>query len=104
MNQLYTDGYIPVDIDASKQPVRVKWINTGKEILDQNFFDENNLHSTLRYNSNLIENSLSDLLTIPAVVDRIRPGGFIFHMSRCGSTLLGNMFSQLNKNMVFYEP
>jgi hypothetical protein len=104
MNQLHTNGYLPIDVDASKQPVRVKWVNTGKEILDQNFFGESNLDSTLRYKASLIETPLSDLLTRPGAVDHVRPGGFIYHMSRCGSTLLCNMFDRLNKNMVFYEP
>jgi len=104
MNQLYTKGYLPIDVDASKQPVRVRWANTGKEILDQNFFGEIDLVGTLGYNSSLIETPLSDLLTSPGTVDRVSSGGFIYHMSRCGSTLMCNMFNQLSKNIVYYEP
>lgn len=34
----------------------------------------------------------------------LQPNGFIFHMSRCGSTLMANMLRQSDRNLVRSEP
>lgn len=35
---------------------------------------------------------------------RVRPAGFIFHMSRCGSTLISQMLAAVPENIVLSEP
>jgi hypothetical protein len=104
VNHLHTKNFIPIDIDTRKQPVRVKWLDIGKDAFDQNSFDESVQHCLSKSNSNIVETPLTELLIISDVVDRVKPTGFIYHMSRCGSTLLANMFRQLDKNIVHYEP
>jgi hypothetical protein len=45
-----------------------------------------------------------DVLQVPDVItDGLSPDGFIFHMSRCGSTLLARSLSKNKKNIVLNE-
>ena len=44
------------------------------------------------------------LLQLDKVLPRVEPAGFIFHSSRCGSTLLANACRSLNDSIVLSEP
>jgi hypothetical protein len=44
------------------------------------------------------------LLQLDKVLPRVEPAGFIFHSSRCGSTLLANACRVLNDSIVLSEP
>ena len=44
------------------------------------------------------------LLQLDKVVPHVEPAGFIFHSSRCGSTLLANACRALNDSIVLSEP
>jgi hypothetical protein len=44
------------------------------------------------------------LLQLDKVLPRVEPTGFIFHSSRCGSTLLANACRALNNSTVLSEP
>ena len=44
------------------------------------------------------------LLQLDKVLPRVEPTGFIFHSSRCGSTLLANACRSLNDSIVLSEP
>jgi len=44
------------------------------------------------------------LLRLDKVLPRIEPAGFIFHSSRCGSTLVANACRALNDSIVLSEP
>jgi hypothetical protein len=50
-----------------------------------------------------VEQRLEDLEQLCAAVGR-EPTGFIFHMSRCGSTLLSRMLASLDRALVISEP
>lgn len=47
--------------------------------------------------------NLESLALIPPG-DAVPPSGFIFHMSRCGSTLIANALSRIRGNVVVNEP
>jgi len=44
------------------------------------------------------------LLQLDKVLPRVEPAGFIFHSSRCGSTLVANACRPLNDSIVLSEP
>lgn len=44
------------------------------------------------------------LLQLDQILTRVEPAGFIFHSSRCGSTLLANACRCLNNSIVLSEP
>lgn len=46
---------------------------------------------------------LSDLCQWHALRPGLRPSGFIFHMSRCGSTLISQMFAAVPRHVVISE-
>ena len=50
------------------------------------------------------ETTLEQLDAIAAASDPLPPVGFIFHLSRCGSTLLTQMLAQLPQHIVLSEP
>ena len=70
------------------------------------FHDEYLSHCTQRITLNQLvkpRTSLRALAECAAAVPRARPAGFIFHLSRCGSTLLSGSLSELEGAVVFSE-
>ncbi|MEA2719797.1 MAG: hypothetical protein QOJ39_1661 [Candidatus Eremiobacteraeota bacterium] len=50
------------------------------------------------------QTGLNDLDAMRASAPGVAPTGFIFHMSRCGSTLISQMLSRLTATIVLSEP
>jgi hypothetical protein len=84
----------------------IDWAHFGDLQLDQPFFAEAiavraglPLNRMLRYRS-----SFAALLAGSKQAESIAPTGFIFHMSRCGSTLTAQMLAASPANIVLSEP
>jgi len=84
----------------------VKWLDLGKERMIKPFFDETIqvCRSKQRQRSRLESLSSAGFLgeackDLPALA----PSAFIFHVSRCGSTLLSQAFSAPEENIVVAE-
>jgi hypothetical protein len=97
-------GLVPAAIDPSAS--EVVWADVGSKPLQEWQF---------LFSLQTIAQSDGHLVTIrtpieeladarEAAGDSISPGGFIFHMSRCGSTLLGNVLSGSPKHLVINQP
>ena len=98
------DGWIPIRLARNPEPV-VDWCYLGTRRLAEPFFEQT-VNKCLREPFNLLFQHQTPLDTLTQW-HRIRPGlpptGFIFHLSRCGSTLLAQMLAALPRNIVVSE-
>lgn len=99
-------NWIPYKLEIVDQRVRVLWLDLADRYIAEPFFDEtiqkNRLH--MRSRSRLI--SVSDLDSLcdwGRVIEGIQPSAFIFHVSRCGSTLLSQCLATDTHNIVIPE-
>ncbi|HEU4716746.1 MAG TPA: sulfotransferase [Bacteroidia bacterium] len=82
------------------------WIYLGNKKFDEPFFEET-IHRrlSLEENSSFRENrsSAASLVSASQNVNAAEPAAFIFHVSRCGSTLLSQLLSEDPANIVLPE-
>jgi gluconate kinase len=97
--------WIPIRIYWKARRPIVDWCWVGTRRYTEPFFDHT-VDACLRLPfANLVRPQTPlDLLGERHAIDPgLRPRGFIFHMSRCGSTLLSQMLAALPKNVVISE-
>jgi ribosomal protein L16 Arg81 hydroxylase len=88
-------------IYANLVDAQIKWLDFGVSHLGDPFFQQSvNRLMTRKHKAATLETSLTDL---PLQKDAIPPSGFIFHISRCGSTLLSNCLRKLEGTVVISE-
>jgi hypothetical protein len=94
-------GWLPYLIRWESSPPDIRWRHLGRERLVEPFFDET-IERCGRDTNNRGDRStsLEALETLPAVLP---PAGFIFHMSRCGSTLVAQMLASVPEHIVISE-
>lgn len=84
----------------------VKWMDLGDRRMTDPFFDET-IHicrSRQKERSSLESLSSAEFLVEASKgVNALSPGALIFHVSRCGSTLLSQVFSQPEENIAIAE-
>jgi gluconate kinase len=98
-------GWIPVRIASAQTAPAVEWCFLGTRRFTESFFDHT-IDACLREPFNQLfrhQTPIDALLEWQAVRPGIAPTGFIFHMSRCGSTLVAQMLAALEKNIVLSE-
>ena len=89
-------GWVPSAISFDQEPhiipeATVNWVEVGSTPLAEPFFDQT--LTRLREATPAAREILTDIDTlfrVGEVLPRPQPAGFIFHISRCGSTLLAN--------------
>jgi hypothetical protein len=83
----------------------VDWGYVGPHRFSDPFFIQT-INQCLRHPANLLfrhRTPLESLGQITANQPSVQPTGFIFHMSRCGSTLISQMLAALPQNLVLSE-
>lgn len=83
----------------------VDWGYVGSHRFSDPFFIQT-INQCLRHPANLLfrhRTPLESLWQITASFRSVQPRGFIFHMSRCGSTLVSQMLAALPQNVVLSE-
>jgi hypothetical protein len=91
--QRITPGWLPVELRVHPQSPSISWIDFGKTPLSEPFF-----HQTvqrLRASPQHFDREQSDFEFVSTFAGRLasaEPCVFLFHISRCGSTLLANAF------------
>ena len=100
-------GWYPVALDASGAEPVLAWRYLGERLLDAAFFQDN--FSTLATEDRRVcYTPLAALAQFDAGQGAglrcLQPGAFVFHVSRCGSTLLTQMLSQLPSCVALPEP
>ncbi len=99
-------NWIPNEIIWPTGEGLVKWLFIGEQRFRSPFFEESlNICRRLPENAGPIRRitSLADLESAAASLETVEPSAFIFHISRCGSTLLSQSLSLSDENIVVAE-
>lgn len=97
-------SWLPVDALVRQGRPAIEWLNMSGVILAEPFF-----HQTVarvrkeRAAAPPFITDLDELIRLEKVSDSLQPSGFIFHSSRCGSTLVANACRALGDSLVIAE-
>jgi hypothetical protein len=95
-------GCVPVAIRTDTSPPNVEWCHLGTDAFTDPFFEQT-IQRCLNTRARRQTTSIEELLELPAAHAGIPPTAFIFHTSRCGSTLLSQMAAALPRTIVISE-
>jgi hypothetical protein len=100
------DGWIPYRMFWQAAVPGVEWLYLGAKPFTDPFFEGTIYHEAQTPFNSLFRfrTPLALLADWHAASPGLRPAGFIFHLSRCGSTLVTRMFAALPENLVLSEP
>ena len=106
MSGLRFDGWVPFRLFWQGGVPGVEWFYLGSRRFTEPFFEATvNLAVQSPFNSLFrFRTLIAELAEWHAVSPGLRPTGFIFHLSRCGSTLITQMLASLPENVVLSEP
>ena len=96
---------MPVRLAWKNTAPLVEWLFMGDERFTDPFF-EDTIRRRMRLPFNLLFRHQTSMELLGEVFEggeAIAPNGFIFHMSRCGSTLVAQMLAALPANIVISE-
>ncbi|MFZ4875356.1 hypothetical protein ACL9RI_09740 [Janthinobacterium sp. Mn2066] len=93
-------GWYPVSVEHDAEAIHVDWRDLGQTRFSDSFF-ENTLARQPREERRACRTPLAALARLDA---GLAPDAFIFHVSRCGSTLLTQMLATLPHCVVMSEP
>jgi len=99
-------GWIPVKLYPEAESLLCRWLYVGDKNFIEPFFDETISACRILPQNGHLKRSMSstDMLVEWAKgIDVIEPTAFIFHISRCGSTLISQMLGLQPANMVLSE-
>ena len=99
------EGWVPIRIDRKSATPEVDWCHLGARRFTDPFFNQT-IERRLRDPFALLfrQRTPLDLLADRAIDHPgLPPAGFIFHMSRCGSTLIAQMLAALPQTVVISE-
>ena len=98
-------GWVPIRIYLEDSRPMVDWCYLGTQRFRKPFFDET-IDLVLRQPFHMLfrhQTPIETLTELQDVQPGLPPSGFIFHLSRCGSTLLSRMLAALPQNIVISE-
>ncbi|WHS60598.1 sulfotransferase family protein [Pseudomonas sp. G2-4] len=106
MEGLNLDGWLPIRVWQEAGQWWVDWCWFGDAALSQPFFNDA-VEDALRLPFNQVfrrQTPLRELGRWQQQSPGLAPSAFIFHASRCGSTLVSQMLAQLADHIVISEP
>jgi len=90
-------NWIPFRLEKNPEGWLLKWLHLGGKRITEPFFDETiNYCRSIQKRVSRFE-SCSGPALLEAATDHVtalQPGAFVFHVSRCGSTLLSQAFAE----------
>jgi hypothetical protein len=98
-------GWAPIHIARTAEGLKVDWGHLGNIRFTDPFFEQTVGHA-LRHPANLLFRRETTMATLGELAESspgLPPAGFIFHGSRCGSTLIMQMLAALPENVVISE-
>ena len=97
--------WVPIRVYQGRTGPSVDWCYAGSTRLTQPFFNDS-VSGLLRRPFSLLfrhQTSFDLLRELYETRPGLQPTGFIFHMSRCGSTLVSQMLAAVERNIVISE-
>jgi hypothetical protein len=100
------ENWIPIKLLDKPNNDLCRWLYVGNKNFTEPFFDETiSVCRCLPENGHL-KRSISSIDILPEWakgIDAVKPTAFIFHVSRCGSTLLAQLLGMQPQNIVLSE-
>jgi hypothetical protein len=97
-------GWLPVETVLDSSGSRVKWIHAPEvEFVEPFFYQTIDAIRSARRHATKNVTDLATLLQVGSLTPSFQPSGFIFHVSRCGSTLISNALRLQPKTRVICE-
>lgn len=97
--------WLPIHVAPLNGHLYVDWAHFGAKSLTEPFFEDSIRRALGRPFNRMFRYRMSfgDFVEHAASAQSLAPSGFIFHMSRCGSTLVAQMLAALPHNVVISE-
>lgn len=99
-------GWIPYKIFYEKDGLYLRWLYVGSKTFLEPFFDETIAKCRSLPENSKLRYSLTHINLLPewsTYIDSISPTAIIFHVSRCGSTMLSQLLGLDFKNSILAE-
>lgn len=97
-------GMLPVDAVVAKGRPGLQWMDMSSVDIVEPFFQQTvERAKTDGNNRRELFTEFDVLLQLEKELDSVSPTGFIFHSSRCGSTLVANSCRAINNSIVLSE-
>src|SRR6266498_1119268 len=97
-------SFLPVDAIVKDGRPGIEWMDMSGVALSEPFFNQTveRVRSTRPEAKRLITD-LNALIQLEKMSESVQPTGFVFHSSRCGSTLVANACRPLQGSLVISE-
>jgi hypothetical protein len=100
-------GWIPVKLYPEAESLLCRWLYVGNKDFTEPFFDETISACRAQFTENgHLKKSMSSINILEdfaSDIESVSPTAFIFHISRCGSTLISQMLGMLPSNIILPE-
>jgi hypothetical protein len=99
-------GWIPIRVYPHANDFWVDWMRLGEMPLTDPFFQQS-IQEALKHPFHQCmrrQTPIQELLAWSQRSPGLPPSGFVFHASRCGSTLISQSFAASESNIVYSEP
>jgi Sulfotransferase family len=99
-------NWIPFRLEKEQDYKACRWMYIGDQPFSEPFFDDTISRCRPQSDSRKLYHSISSTNILPQwaqQIDSIEPSAFIFHISRCGSTLLSQLLGQHPEHIVLSE-
>src|ERR1044071_3953926 len=100
---ILSKGWLPVDAVVVDGRPGLWWMEMPDVSLTEPFFQPTVERAKTENNRRALFTEFDVLLQLEKVLDTVPPTGFIFHSSRCGSTLLANACKAIANSIVLSE-
>jgi hypothetical protein len=94
-------SYFPIDAVIRDGKPQIEWLKMPDVAFSEPFFHQT--VATARQDNQSLFTDLDALLQVERVAPAFQPSGFVFHTSRCGSTLVANACRALDSTRVIAE-
>lgn len=95
--------WLPTDVVPGPDAPQIEWLHFAAEPLDRPFYQDS-IQRMRALPFNRLMRCTTPLSALDAFADAPAPDGLIFHMSRCGSTLVAQMLAAMRGHIVVSEP
>jgi len=98
------DGWLPFHLNLTPGKLEVSWLSPGDTAIVEPFFYQS-VEKIKRANEHAVQvySDISVLTNLASLEPVTEPSGFIFHMSRCGSTLVSNALRSVQGSLCISE-
>jgi hypothetical protein len=106
MDLALLENHVPIRFLLSPQGPLIRWCYFGDRPFSEPFWDHD-VEAQMARPAHLFfqpQTTINQLARIVEQVNAPTPSGFIFHMSRCGSTLITQLLRSLPQNIALSEP